>query len=144
RGSVWRREAEEFYGGFFFWMRHGRPRIVVKIAQSLDGRINAAAGAETPLTGVPARRVAHGLRARADAILVGGATVRADDPDLTPRLAPQAGKGRRATHPEVIILTRGGRIDPAKAVFRPGRRAATRLMAPHKPSNCPEWVDFIP
>lgn len=149
RGSVWRREAEEFYGGFFFWIRHGRPRIVVKIAQSADGRINAAPGEETPLTGLPARRVAHGLRARADAILVGGATVRADDPDLTPRLAPAApgttaGKTRRGPPPEVVVLTRGGRIDRDLAVFAPGRRAATRIMAPRKPSNCPEWVDFMP
>jgi diaminohydroxyphosphoribosylaminopyrimidine deaminase/5-amino-6-(5-phosphoribosylamino)uracil reductase len=63
-GSAMRARAEEFYGGFFFWVRHGRPRIVVKIAQSLDGRINARAGVETVLTGPEARRFAHSLRAR--------------------------------------------------------------------------------
>src|SRR5690606_22345032 len=61
----WRARAEEFYKGFGFWARHGRPRIVVKIAQSLDGRINSGPGRQTQLSREEARRFAHGLRARA-------------------------------------------------------------------------------
>jgi diaminohydroxyphosphoribosylaminopyrimidine deaminase/5-amino-6-(5-phosphoribosylamino)uracil reductase len=132
-----RAAAEEFYAGFFFWIRNGRPRIVVKIAQSLDGKINAAPGVQTPLTGPAARRFAHGLRAHADAILVGGETVRIDNPDLTPRLT-----GGPA--PEVLVLSRRGRIDPSLKVFARPRTPKTTLFTPKKPKNLPKWVDFTP
>jgi len=141
-GTPWRLEAEDLYAGFFFWLRHGRPRIVVKIAQSADGRINARPGVETPLTGPLARRFTHGLRARADAILVGGATVRADDPDLTPRLSPKRPGETNPPAPAVFILTRGGRIDPGLKVFGRPRTPRTHVIGPKKPVNLPEWVDF--
>lgn len=131
--GVGRERAEEFYGGFFFWARNGRPRIAVKIAQSLDGRINAAPGRETPLTGKEARRFAHGLRARADAILVGGATLRADDPDLTPRLT-----GGPAPH--VFVLTRRKRPNAGMRVFAPGRRSGTTVLSPHASTGLPAHV----
>jgi diaminohydroxyphosphoribosylaminopyrimidine deaminase/5-amino-6-(5-phosphoribosylamino)uracil reductase len=136
-GSRWRDEAESFYAGFFFWLRHGRPRIVVKIAQSADGRINAAPGQQTPLTGLEAQRAAHALRASADAILVGGLTVRVDNPDLTPRLTG-------GPKPQVLVLTRGGSLDPKLKVFAQPRTPKTRLLAPKRPKNLPKWVDFTP
>ncbi len=131
--GVRQERAEEFYGGFFFWARHGRPRIAVKVAQSLDGRINAAPGRETPLTGEEARRFAHGLRARADAILIGGATLRADDPDLTPRLTGGA-------PPHVFVLTRRKRPDAAFRVFAPRRRSGTTVLSPHASTGLPARV----
>ena len=131
--GVRRERAEEFYGGFFFWIRNGRPRIVAKIAQSLDGRINAAPGLETPITGEEARRFAHGLRARADAILVGGATLRADDPDLTPRLTG-------GVPPHALVLTRRRRLDPALRLFAAGRRSGTTVLSPHASTGLPARV----
>jgi diaminohydroxyphosphoribosylaminopyrimidine deaminase/5-amino-6-(5-phosphoribosylamino)uracil reductase len=130
----WTAWAEDFYGGFFFWVRHGRPRIVVKIAQSLDGRINAAPGVETPLTGPEARRFAHSLRARADAILIGGKTLRADDPDLTPRLTGGAPA-------QILVLTRKKKPDFDRQVFRRQRAAASVIVSPHAPQNLPGWVE---
>jgi diaminohydroxyphosphoribosylaminopyrimidine deaminase/5-amino-6-(5-phosphoribosylamino)uracil reductase len=121
--------AEEFYAGFFFWVRHGRPRIVLKIAQSLDGRINARRGVETPLTGSEARVFAHSLRARADALLVGGQTVRVDDPDLTPREI--AG----APHPEILVLSRKARWKSSQKVFSASRQARTWLISPENAKN---------
>jgi diaminohydroxyphosphoribosylaminopyrimidine deaminase/5-amino-6-(5-phosphoribosylamino)uracil reductase len=131
--GVRRERAEEFYDGFFFWIRNGRPRIVAKVAQSLDGRINAAPGIETPITGAEARRFAHGLRARANAILVGGATLRADDPDLTPRLT-----GGPAPHALVLTLKR--RLDPALRLFAAGRRGGATVLSPHASTGLPEHV----
>ncbi|HKP94196.1 MAG TPA: hypothetical protein VJ385_00425 [Fibrobacteria bacterium] len=34
-----------------FAIAHGRPKIILKIAQSLDGRINHGPDEETPITG---------------------------------------------------------------------------------------------
>jgi diaminohydroxyphosphoribosylaminopyrimidine deaminase/5-amino-6-(5-phosphoribosylamino)uracil reductase len=140
RNPAWRARAEEFYAGFFFWVRHGRPRIVVKIAQSLDGRINARAGVETALTGTEARRFAHGLRARADAILVGGKTLRVDDPDLTPRLAPRTG----ARPPQVLVLTRQRNPDPGLRVFSRQRKVPTVVLSPLAPGSLPEGIEHDP
>ena len=100
-------------------------------------RINARPGERTALTGPEALRFAHGLRARADAVLVGGRTVRADDPDLTPRLTG-------GPHPVVLVLTRQRRVETALKVFRPGRRAKTVVLSPLPPSNLPRWVEHLP
>lgn len=62
-----------------------RPFVTAKIASSLDGFIAAADGSSQWITGERARADGHGLRARADAIMVGTGTVLADNPQLTAR-----------------------------------------------------------
>ncbi len=113
--------GEEFYEGFFFFIRHGRPKIVLKIAQSLDGRINARPGVETKITGRAAQRFVHALRSRADAVLICGRTLRVDNPCLTPRLAGGA-------VPEALVLTRRRKFGPLH-LFDKNRIAKTTLLS---------------
>ena len=80
-------EAREIVAGFHMRMKAGRPLVTLKLASTLDGRIATRAGESQWITGAPARRAAHALRGRHDAVLVGVGTVVADDPDLTCRLA---------------------------------------------------------
>src|SRR5262249_30799068 len=67
-----------------------RPYVVVKYAQTLDGRIATATGDAKWISGERERQASHALRAACDAVLVGRGTVRADDPQLTVRLVPGA------------------------------------------------------
>lgn len=78
-------EARRDHTGFFSRIEQGRPMVTLKLAQSFDGRIATATGESQWITQSPARRVVHAMRARHDAVMVGGGTVRADDPTLTVR-----------------------------------------------------------
>lgn len=77
--------AEELISDWAALQRTGRPHVTVKWAQSLDGRAAADDGSSQWITGPAARRDVHARRARADAIVAGTGTVRADDPALTAR-----------------------------------------------------------
>ncbi len=79
------REARGVQRGFLSRVRSGRPMVTLKLATSFDGRIATASGESRWITGTAARQAVHGLRARHDAVLVGGGTARADDPSLTVR-----------------------------------------------------------
>lgn len=105
--------------GYLTRARHGRPHTTLKLATSLDGCIAMADGTSQWITGAEARAHGHAMRARMDAILVGGETLRADSPRLDVRLP-----GLAARSPERWVLTRGGVpegwesiSDPAKGSF---------------------------
>ena len=77
-------EAHDILAGFIQRTTAGRPLVTLKLATTLDGKIATHAGESQWITGPEARRMAHALRARHDAIMVGVGTVMADNPDLTP------------------------------------------------------------
>lgn len=94
--------CEESLGGYLVRARLGRPEVTLKLATSLDGCIALANGESQWITGAAARAHTHAMRAKADAILVGGETLRADAPRLDVRLP-----GLEARSPDRYVLTRG-------------------------------------
>jgi GTP cyclohydrolase II len=70
--------------------RADRPHVVVKYAQTLDGRIATRTGDARWISGEQERTVAHAMRAGCDAVLVGARTMLQDDPQLTVRMVPGA------------------------------------------------------
>ena len=71
---------------FVKYHQTGMPFVTIKAAMSLDGKIATYTGDSKWITGEPARRLVHRLRARHDAVMVGVGTVVKDNPLLTVRL----------------------------------------------------------
>ncbi|MDQ3994849.1 MAG: GTP cyclohydrolase II [Actinomycetota bacterium] len=67
-----------------------RPYIILKYAQTVDGRIATGVGDAKWISGEPERRISHALRAACDAVLVGVGTAMIDDPQLTVRMVAGA------------------------------------------------------
>lgn len=78
-------QVRQLNPGFEKRMQTGLPRVIVKIAASLDGRVALADGSSRWITGAAARADVQRLRADCSAILTGIETVLADDPQLTVR-----------------------------------------------------------
>lgn len=78
-------QARQDNAGFFAKTEQGRPFVTLKLASSFDGRIATGTGESKWITGPGARRVVHAMRARHDAVMIGGGTARKDDPALTVR-----------------------------------------------------------
>lgn len=102
-------EAAFLNAGFLKRQATGLPLVTLKLASSLDGRIATAGGESQWITGPAARRLAHALRGRHDAVLVGSGTVLADDPALTCRLPGYA------TQPTVRVVADARGRTPATA-----------------------------
>jgi diaminohydroxyphosphoribosylaminopyrimidine deaminase/5-amino-6-(5-phosphoribosylamino)uracil reductase len=92
-------EATRLNEAYIQSMRTGRPFVHLKMAVSLDGKVATATGDSRWITGEAARTRAHEMRHQYDAIMVGGRTVRIDDPLLTDR----SGKLRRRPLVRVVI-----------------------------------------
>jgi diaminohydroxyphosphoribosylaminopyrimidine deaminase/5-amino-6-(5-phosphoribosylamino)uracil reductase len=98
-----------------------RPLVVVKLALAADGSAPRGAGGRPSwVTGAEARALAHVLRAEADAVLVGSATVRDDDPALTCRLP-----GLSTRSPARIVLAAGLDVAPTARVIAGAGEVAT-------------------
>ena len=78
--GIGRLPAERLNAAFFQWIRTKCPRVTLKAAMTLDGKIATADGQSKWITGEVARRHAMRLRHSMDAILVGRQTVEPDDP----------------------------------------------------------------
>jgi 2,5-diamino-6-(ribosylamino)-4(3H)-pyrimidinone 5'-phosphate reductase len=95
--------------------RSSRPRILVNVASTLDGKIDTALRRGTRISSAADKNRVDRLRASADAVMVGGNTLLNEDPSLTIKSAELRAERRRLGKPEnplkVAVVTCIGEED---------------------------------
>ena len=86
-----------------------RPYVVLKYAQTVDGRIATRGGDAKWISSEAERRISHALRAACDAVLVGVGTATIDDPQLTVRMVSGASP-LRVVLDSTLRLPAGARV----------------------------------
>lgn len=99
-----------------------RPRVTLKLATSLDGKIAMASGESRWITGEASRLQGHRLRAGHEAIMVGVETVLADNPQLSARIP-----GEEPAQPVPVVLDSRLRTRPGSHM---GQRALIYTVRP--------------
>ena len=112
--GVGRKAAAESLAGWLTRQKLGRPRITLKLALSIDGKIALPSGESKWITGEDARKHVHLERAQSDMILVGRGTYLADAPRLDVRLP-----GLEDWSPRRALLTRGDAVDGWEILANP-------------------------
>lgn len=100
--GIAREACDTLNAPFFHFISTGRPYVIAKFAETLDGKVATRTGASRWITGPVARERVHQDRARYAAIMVGVGTVLADDPSLTAR--PDAVQSAFGVHQPVHIV----------------------------------------
>lgn len=123
--GVLRKQSERLNDVYFSRRAGGRPFVILKTAQTLDGQIAAASGNSRWISGEESLTFAHKLRGEVDAVLVGSGTASQDDPELTVRRI-------NATNPYRIIVSTSGKVNPRLKLFRNNRDRKTILATAAK------------
>ena len=100
-----------------------RPYVVLKYAQTVDGRIATRGGDAKWISSEAERRISHGLRAACDAVLVGVGTAIIDDPQLTVRMVP-------GSSPLRVVLDSTLRVPSTAQVFDEQARTVVLTTSP--------------
>ena len=114
---------------FLHRLATGRALGVLKWAASLDGRQATSDGHSQWISGVEARRWVHSLRARCDAVVIGGGTLRADDPLLTSR-------GQRSPEPLRVVFSRSLALPAEARLWDQGRAPTLVVHGPAPTQRC--------
>jgi diaminohydroxyphosphoribosylaminopyrimidine deaminase/5-amino-6-(5-phosphoribosylamino)uracil reductase len=119
-------------------IRTGLPFVVLKVAMTLDGKIATPEGKSQWITGENSRRLVHRLRGSSDAVMTAIGTIRADDPELTCRMA-------RGRNPARIIIDPEMEIKPDAKVISspPPTLLVARTTAVHNPKIEDQMKKYI-
>ena len=126
RHGVLQDECRRLNLAFNHWIVTRMPWVIAKAGMSLDGRISRPTGEPRWITNAESRADTHRLRARVDAILVGGGTLREDNPQLTVRGLPGEEPERQ---PWRVIVSRSGNLPPDATVFTDEYRDRTLVFS---------------
>lgn len=83
-------EIDAFYKSYSHWVRTKKPRVTVKIAHTLDGKIAGANGERTQISNAVCEEFTQKMRLASDVILTTARTVHLDNPKMNVRLQGSA------------------------------------------------------
>lgn len=132
--GICEKECLEINAAFFWWISTGCPYVRLKMAMTLDGKIATANGDSKWITGETARRYVQKLRRGSDAVMVGGETVRKDDPELVVREP----KGWKRQPARIVWTSKPSLPDGCKLLN--GNGGPVELA---KPVTTDEWKAFL-
>ena len=112
RTGVLERECAEINEFFNKHIVSGLPFVILKSASTIDGKTASATGDSKWIGSVRQRKMAHRLRKKVDAVIIGINTVLADDPGLDVRLV-----GGTVRQPVPVIMDSKLRISPEAKIF---------------------------
>jgi diaminohydroxyphosphoribosylaminopyrimidine deaminase / 5-amino-6-(5-phosphoribosylamino)uracil reductase len=121
RSGLMRDAAYSLNEDFFWAITRKLPWITLKLALTLDGRIADAHGNSQWISSFASRSYVHNLRRRHEAIAIGGATLKKDDPKLTVRHV----NGR---DPIRIVFSSTTRLPAASYFMRNARRSRSIVV----------------
>jgi len=84
--GVMEEKAMELNEAYIKYITTKRPFVILKLGQSMDGKIATAQGESKWITGERARQAVHRLRDEVDAVMVGIGTILKDNPSLDCRI----------------------------------------------------------
>lgn len=96
---------------YIYFLKTGLPFVMVKMAQSIDGRVATRSKESKWITSEKARKFGQKLRHQADAIVVGVQTVLEDNPELTCRI-------RGGVDPLRVVLDTNAKTPPKSNVVQ--------------------------
>jgi len=128
-------EARRAHAGHVARVTQGRPRVLLKLAVSADGKAGLAGRKPAPITGEEARQRVFLMRAQNDAILTGIGTVLADNPQLTCRLP-----GMLERSPVRVVLDAQLRTPLSLSVISTVREFPTWVFCADKASTVAEEI----
>lgn len=124
---------------FIHRVRHQRPFGILKYAMTLDGKIASSSGHSAWVTDATARAEVHRLRATCDAVIVGGNTVRQDNPHLTTHQT--SGESAIAkVQPLRVVMSRS--LELPRQAFLWDITLAPTLVLTEQGAN-PEFQDYL-
>ena len=127
------RKINEAYNKFIV---SGMPFVTAKVALTLDGKLATASGDSRWITNGQTREHVHKLRTRVDAVVVGGGTVRRDDPRLTVRLG-----GFSGVQPKAVMVDERLGIPRSSRLIRRRKGELITVTTDAAPTARRRWIE---
>jgi len=109
--GVCEEECAELNKGYIKHRNTNMPYVILKSAMTLDGKVATKTGDSKWITNSTSRAYVHEVRSKVDAVLVGGGTLRIDNPTLNARLKDST------IYPAKIVIT-NNIVDYSANIFK--------------------------
>ena len=140
-----RKECKQLNKIFFTNQKKLRPYIILKSAQSIDGKIALKNGDSNWISNTESRKDSHRIRSRVKGILVGRGTAEKDNPSLTVRLSKKElciDKNETIEQPVKIIIGNLKKAKKNNKLFSNNAKVIIGSRNPAKQSKNLEYIEY--